>query len=286
MRLPAADCGRARRRLGQGTCRSPGRCPPATRCSVSCATASAPGTHDSMTQKGRRTPADDLLARLSTTPQAYPQKLDLSARAGWSSSSTRPHTGPRASSMTESSVRRRKAPGCPSSVYCRRRARDRDPRPLHFIFHTGHVGSTLVSRLLDETGAVLSLREPSPLRTLAETSDALHLPESRIGQARFDELLDGAAAPLEPGLCRHPLRGREGDQQRSEACARDSRRVRRRARSTSTSVRNLRSRHCSRDRTRRSTCEVTVPSGCAGSGENCTHRFHRFTRCRSANWPR
>ena len=26
--------------------------------------------------------------------------------------------------------------------------------PLHFIFHTGHVGSTLVSRLLDETGYV------------------------------------------------------------------------------------------------------------------------------------
>ncbi len=43
-----------------------------------------------------------------------------------------------------------------------------DLRPLHFIFHTGHVGSTLVSRLLDETGAVLSLREPLPLRTLAD----------------------------------------------------------------------------------------------------------------------
>jgi len=45
--------------------------------------------------------------------------------------------------------------------------------PLHFIFHTGHVGSTLVSRLLDETGRVLSLREPLPLRTLAAAQDAL-----------------------------------------------------------------------------------------------------------------
>lgn len=45
--------------------------------------------------------------------------------------------------------------------------------PLHFIFHTGHVGSTLVSRLLDETGHVLSLREPLPLRTLAAAQDAL-----------------------------------------------------------------------------------------------------------------
>ncbi len=45
-------------------------------------------------------------------------------------------------------------------------------RPLHFIFHSGHVGSTLLSRLLDEVEGVLSLREPAPLRTLAEASDA------------------------------------------------------------------------------------------------------------------
>jgi hypothetical protein len=45
-------------------------------------------------------------------------------------------------------------------------------RPLHFIFHTGHVGSTLLSRLIDETGSTLGLREPLPLRTLAELADA------------------------------------------------------------------------------------------------------------------
>src|SRR5689334_14599649 len=33
-------------------------------------------------------------------------------------------------------------------------------RPLHFIFHTGHVGSTLLSRLIDETQVTLGLREP------------------------------------------------------------------------------------------------------------------------------
>ena len=63
-------------------------------------------------------------------------------------------------------------------------------RPLHFIFHTGHVGSTLVSRLLDETGQVLSLREPLPLRTLAEAHDVLHAPESLLGPQQFDRLLD------------------------------------------------------------------------------------------------
>ncbi|MBV6424606.1 MAG: hypothetical protein NAOJABEB_02419 [Steroidobacteraceae bacterium] len=51
--------------------------------------------------------------------------------------------------------------------------------PLHFIFHTGHVGSTLVSRLLDATGRVLPLREPLPLRTLAVAT----------GDARFEGLV-------------------------------------------------------------------------------------------------
>jgi hypothetical protein len=44
-------------------------------------------------------------------------------------------------------------------------------QPLHFIFHTGHVGSTLLSRLIEETGTVLGLREPLPLRALAELQD-------------------------------------------------------------------------------------------------------------------
>ncbi|MBV9570731.1 MAG: hypothetical protein JO056_05775 [Alphaproteobacteria bacterium] len=37
-----------------------------------------------------------------------------------------------------------------------------------FIFHIGHVGSTLLSRLLGEHPNVLALREPAILRTLAE----------------------------------------------------------------------------------------------------------------------
>lgn len=43
--------------------------------------------------------------------------------------------------------------------------------PLHFIFHMGHTGSTLLSRLLDETGAVQPLREPLVLRELAALND-------------------------------------------------------------------------------------------------------------------
>src|SRR5205814_3020599 len=36
-----------------------------------------------------------------------------------------------------------------------------------WIFHIGHVGSTLVSRLLGELGGVLAVREPRLLRDLA-----------------------------------------------------------------------------------------------------------------------
>lgn len=65
-----------------------------------------------------------------------------------------------------------------------------NPRPLHFIFHAGHVGSTLVSRLLDETAAVLPLREPLPLRTIADAADVLDSPESLLSALQFQALLD------------------------------------------------------------------------------------------------
>jgi predicted nucleic acid-binding protein len=58
-------------------------------------------------------------------------------------------------------------------------------KPLHFIFHTGHVGSTLLSRLLDESACVLSLREPLPLRTLADAYDVLELPQSLLNRRDF-----------------------------------------------------------------------------------------------------
>ena len=40
-----------------------------------------------------------------------------------------------------------------------------------FIFHIGHVGSTLLSRLIGAHGAVFSLREPMILRTFAQLGD-------------------------------------------------------------------------------------------------------------------
>ena len=41
-------------------------------------------------------------------------------------------------------------------------------RPPNFIFHVGHCGSTLLSRLLQQMDSTQSLREPLPLRALAQ----------------------------------------------------------------------------------------------------------------------
>jgi hypothetical protein len=48
----------------------------------------------------------------------------------------------------------------------------------HYIFHVGHVGSTLISRLLGELPTVLALREPLLLRDLAEISQIRFQPHS------------------------------------------------------------------------------------------------------------
>lgn len=48
------------------------------------------------------------------------------------------------------------------------RAASRAPAAnAHFIFHVGHCGSTLISRLIEAASGVRSLREPAALRTLA-----------------------------------------------------------------------------------------------------------------------
>jgi hypothetical protein len=47
-----------------------------------------------------------------------------------------------------------------------------------------------VSRLLDASGVVLPLREPLPLRTLAEAGDTLGQPESLLSESQFLQLLD------------------------------------------------------------------------------------------------
>jgi hypothetical protein len=63
-------------------------------------------------------------------------------------------------------------------------------RPLHFIFHTGHVGSTLLSRLLDDAPGVLGLREPLPLRTLAAALLDIDAPHALLGASDWKRMLN------------------------------------------------------------------------------------------------
>src|SRR5688572_14640957 len=61
--------------------------------------------------------------------------------------------------------------------------------PADAIFHIGHCGSTLLSRLLESWPQLQSLREPLPLRTLAEAWPQLHAPESRLAPQEASRLL-------------------------------------------------------------------------------------------------
>lgn len=67
-------------------------------------------------------------------------------------------------------------------------ARD-DAAPADAIFHIGHCGSTLLSRLLETWPQLQGLREPLPLRTLAEAWPHLQAPESRLSPMQAQRLL-------------------------------------------------------------------------------------------------
>ena len=122
---------------------------------------------------GQRAPSlEDFLGALPASPAVYPQKLDparqnvLLIRLD--------EAAYRAASFLDDRILNADTEGLWAPLARVRQAAEiaRDLRPLHFIFHIGHVGSTLLSRLLDESGQVLGLREPLPLRMLADAFDA------------------------------------------------------------------------------------------------------------------
>lgn len=133
---------------------------------------------------------DSLLSGLSASPDIYLQKIDLTREAALL---VQLNEGAyRAASFLDDRIL---TPGLKGGwvnidrVLLAAQA-VRDCKPLHFIFHTGHVGSTLLSRLLDESECVLSLREPLTLRTLADEHDVLGLPESLLSPRSYESLED------------------------------------------------------------------------------------------------
>jgi hypothetical protein len=130
--------------------------------------------------------ADVLLTRLPASPDAYPQKIDLGS---WMVLLVQFAAGAyRSASFLDDRIlgAGTKATWLPVGRVAEAARLVTNERPLHFIFHTGHVGSTLLSRLLDETGEVQPLREPLPLRTLADAHDVLGRPDSLLSDTEFD----------------------------------------------------------------------------------------------------
>jgi hypothetical protein len=136
---------------------------------------------------GAATP--DLRSLLPASPDAYPQALDLVR--GLVLVIRMNERAYRAASFLDDRILGPGTEGAwlPAAAAAQAAQGVADGRPLHFIFHTGHVGSTLLSRLLDETGAVLGLREPLPLRVLADAADALGKPESLLAEPQFESLV-------------------------------------------------------------------------------------------------
>jgi hypothetical protein len=60
----------------------------------------------------------------------------------------------------------------------------------HYIFHIGHCGSTLISRLLGELPHTFSLREPVILLAMAMTQRELDLQDARLSRNEWQQLLD------------------------------------------------------------------------------------------------
>lgn len=63
------------------------------------------------------------------------------------------------------------------------------PSRCHFIFHISHVGSTLLSRLLGDAPGLFSIREPAPLRTLADVQLRLGDPGCAWSETEFNDRL-------------------------------------------------------------------------------------------------
>ncbi len=143
-----------------------------------------------MTSQPSASAGEDLLARLAAGPDVYVQKFDLVRDVALLIQFDA--NAYRAASFLDDRVLRPTTKGAwvPLGRVIEASRAVQRMQPVHFIFHTGHVGSTLLSRLLDETDTVLSLREPSTLRQLAETHDVLDKPESLLNDQSFDVLLD------------------------------------------------------------------------------------------------
>lgn len=131
--------------------------------------------------------SQELLVRLPQSPDILVHKLDLFRNAALLVEFSRGGYE-RASFLDDRILGAATKGGWATLASVQEAAGTLNPRPVHFIFHTGHVGSTLLSRLLESTGRVLSLREPLALRNLADAADSLGSVDSLLSDTQYQAL--------------------------------------------------------------------------------------------------
>lgn len=79
--------------------------------------------------------------------------------------------------------------GMPIASLAKLLAAQRAPRrTIHWLFHVGHCGSSLLARLLGEVDGLLALREPAVVMGLARSARRLDEPDFPISRERWDTL--------------------------------------------------------------------------------------------------
>jgi hypothetical protein len=129
----------------------------------------------------------DFLHDLARDPQAFPFKFDLPGQrvlvVRLSDSQIR------AASFLDERLLGAQSQGgwIPLDALLQESSLSAPPVPAA-VFHIGHCGSTLLSRLLDGLGTALGLREPLVLRALAEHAERLDSPTARLSRGQWLQL--------------------------------------------------------------------------------------------------
>lgn len=119
-----------------------------------------------------RDEATQLLERIAASPELYLLGLDFQTGMGCLVPMT--EESYRRSSFLDARMTRPTSQEISIDIRQLAHVARRLPRrPLHFIYHIGHCGSTLLTRMLDEVEGYFVLREPPLLKVLANTARSL-----------------------------------------------------------------------------------------------------------------
>jgi hypothetical protein len=136
-------------------------------------------------------PPHPALFQIASSPDFYPQALDPVADRAWFIRLSRQQYED--ASFLDERVMSPGESGEWAPVEAVGKVVSDLPERCHFIFHIGHVGSTLLSRLLGALPGLFSLREPTALPVLAHLKSELGKPEalwsSEVFEARLSQFL-------------------------------------------------------------------------------------------------